>query len=222
MAYHVEHVRGLRRDRYAGRRTLVIGDGLEAVRTVLALCELALEAPGTSVGWIGRAASPPEADAGDPLPARARRQARAAALAVDPASPVRWIGGAEVEGFEYNSGTHRYRALLRTGDGAIHEEGDQVVVLCGFGPDESLFAALPVRLCPYTRAPQGMADAWRSGASPWSESALAQPEPGFHLIGAKSFGRAGGFTLAVGYRQAFEAVAGLALEDRSGNAARSS
>ena len=76
-AAYIEHalpdVLGADRDRFAGRRTLVVGAGHSAANTLLALAELAEQAPGTSVTWAIRAASPARTYGGgdaDALPAR--------------------------------------------------------------------------------------------------------------------------------------------------------
>ncbi len=66
-------VLGRDRDRFAGRRTLVVGAGHSAANTLLALAELAQQAPGTSVTWAIRAATPARTyggEAADALPAR--------------------------------------------------------------------------------------------------------------------------------------------------------
>ncbi len=55
LGYHVEDVRGLRRARHAGRRTLVIGGGASAATMVADLAALADEAEGTTCLWATRA-----------------------------------------------------------------------------------------------------------------------------------------------------------------------
>jgi hypothetical protein len=140
MAYHVEDVLGLDRGKYAGRRTVVIGEGTFAATTVAALARLADEAPGTSVAWVTRADAAalfPNAEH-DPLPGRRELRMRARALAAGGHAAVTHVGGAEVEEFEFNSATHRYRVILAAGAETRTEEADRVVVNAGFGPDEAL------------------------------------------------------------------------------------
>src|SRR5437667_410860 len=87
-----------------------------------------------SVGTPGGAAS--EVCRGvpnDPLVARAALYARARALATGENTVVTQVGGAAVEGFEFNSATHRYRINLRVADLARNEEVDHVIVHAGFG-----------------------------------------------------------------------------------------
>ena len=80
MAYHLADVLDLDRERYAGKRTLVIGGGRRGDE-VTDLARLADEAPGTSAAWVTRAnaAALFPAAAHDPLPAR--RALRAGARA---------------------------------------------------------------------------------------------------------------------------------------------
>jgi thioredoxin reductase len=144
MAYHVEDVLGLDREKYAGRRTVVIGEGTFAATTVAALARLADEAPGTSVAWVTRAIAAkifPAAEH-DPLPRRLELRIRARSLASGGHPAVAHVGGAEVEEFEFNSATHRYRVILATGGETRAEEADRVIVNAGFGPDETLCRAL--------------------------------------------------------------------------------
>jgi hypothetical protein len=111
------------------------------------------------------------------------------------------VGGVVVEGFEFNTATHRYRVTLRAvhegepGERPRVEEVDQVLVNAGFGPDDSLCRELHVGECFDARA-----------------RATDDPEPGFHVVGHKSFGRSPDFLLETGYRQVADAIAALARE----------
>ena len=182
LAYHVEDVLGLDRERYAGRRTVVIGEGTFAATTVAALARLADEAPGTSVAWVTRALAAeifPAAEH-DQLPGRRELRMRARALAAGAHPAVAHVGGAEVEEFEFNSATHRYRVILATGVETRTEEADRVVVNAGFGPDETLCRELEA------------------------------DEPQFFTLAHEPHGREPDFLLETGYRQVGDAVARLA------------
>nr|BFE76143.1 hypothetical protein GCM10020092_094440 [Actinoplanes digitatis] len=66
-------VLGADRDRFAGKRVLVVGAGYSAANTLLLLADLADQAPGTRVTWAIRAAGPARTYGGgaaDALPAR--------------------------------------------------------------------------------------------------------------------------------------------------------
>lgn len=206
MSYQCDDVLGLRRARYAGKRTLVVGGGAGAATAVLALARLASEEAGTSVAWAMRRADAPlrgEREA-DPLPARAALFASARALLADPDAPVTLIRGAEVEAIEFNSATHRYRVqMMRAGD-TVTEEVDQVLSQCGYAQDRSLVRELQRDECPRTGGPRALSLALAAAgerADEWVATAeqLAHPEPGYFEIGAKAHGRRGEFLIAQGH-----------------------
>lgn len=219
MSYHVEDVRGLARARHAGKRTLVVGGGASAATTVVALAELASEVPGTAVTWAMREGEPRFAGEVEPdsLPARAALYARARELATTTGTPVTWIGGAVVEGFEYNSATHRFRVALRIGEQARLEEADRVVVNAGFGPDNSLYRELQVHECWASRGPMKLSAALLGAAGAdctampvLGVDQLGNPEPDFYVLGAKSYARSNSFLLRTGYTQVRQAIEALA------------
>jgi thioredoxin reductase len=216
MSYRCDDVRGLRRERHAGRVTLVIGGGATAATTVTELAALAVEAPGTRVVWITRSAGGALAGevGSDALPARAALFAAAHALR-EGHPAVTWVGGVEVEGFEYNSATHRYRVALAAGDESRVEEADEVVVNTGFGPDNELYRELQVHECYASRGPMrlastllGVTDCMSAPAA--GAETLANPEPDFFILGAKSYGRHNTFVLATGYAQVAAVMDALA------------
>ena len=211
MGYRCDDVTGLRRERHAGRATLVIGGGTSAATTVSALAQLAEAVPGTAVVWAMRQAGGPLSGevADDPLPARAALFAAAHGLRAGGNAAVTCIEGVEVEGFEFNSATHRYRVALSGGAGTRVEEVDAVVVNTGFGPDNSLYRELQVHESWASRGPMPLATALRgagAGATVTAAATLANPEPEFWIAGAKSFARDNTFLLATGYAQVAEIV----------------
>ncbi len=183
-AYHLDDVLGLDRERYAGRRTIVIGEGTFAATTVAALARLADEAAGTSVLWVTRTDADgifPEAGH-DPLPARRELRLRARALAAGAHAAVAHLGGTEVEAFDADPDTHRYRVSLEVAGGPRVEEADRVVVNVGFGPDDRL------------------------------DRELDDDEPRFLTLGHEPHGPEPGVLLETGYRRVADAVARLAAD----------
>ena len=223
MSYHPDDVLGLRRERYAGKGTLVIGGGSSAVTTVVALEQLARETQGTRVTWVTRRESPGFAGevTNDSLPARAALYSEGRRLQSGGSPHVKWRGGGECEGFEYNSATHRYRVQFVTQAGPVMEDADQVIITCGLGPDTALTRELRVHESFETLAPMKVAEALHAAGTSdcakvavFDATTLATPEPGFYILGAKSYGRSSAFLLETGYRQ----VAGVlaALAERAG------
>lgn len=220
LSYRIPDVLGGNRATYAGRRTLVIGGGASAATSVTLLAELAKDEPGTRVVWATRAdaANLPTARDDDPLPARAALHAGARALAAGSDPAVTHVGGVVVDGFEFNSATHRYRATLIGGATPRVEEVDQVIVNTGFGPDDSIYRELQVREDPASRSPAALAEAMREAAPDcvtlpvFGADALRHPEPEFFVIGHKAFARTGCFLVEAGFRQAADVVGALARD----------
>jgi hypothetical protein len=219
LSYHPDDVLGLGRERYAGRRVMVIGAGTSAATTVISLARLASEAPGTQVVWVTRRPFdeifPPIAD--DPLSERHALYARARALAHGAESTVTHVGGARVEGFEFNSATHRYRVTLMVGEQPRVEEVERVIVNTGYGPDDSLYRELQVHECYASRGPMKLSAALLGAnaadcltAPAFGAEVLANPEPDFYILGHKSYGRNPNFLLETGFRQVADVVAKLA------------
>ena len=219
LAYHVEDVLGLARERYVGRRVMVVGAGASAATTVSNLARLAGDVPETQVVWATRRPAgelyPPIPD--DPLSERRDLHARARAQVSGSDPCVTHVGGARVEGLEFNSATHRYRVTLMIGDEARVEEVDRIIVNTGFGPDDSLYRELQVHECYASRGPMklsaallgaGAADCLTTPA--FGADTLANPEPDFYILGNKSYGRNPNFLLETGFRQVADVVAALA------------
>jgi len=189
-AYHLDDVLGLDRERYAGRRTAVIGEGTFAATTVTALARLADEATGTAgVGRTRAAAADvfPGAEH-DPLPARRELRLRARALAAGAHAAVTHVGGAEVEAFDADPDTGRYRVRLEVAGEPRAEEVDRVVVNVGFGPDDRLHRELD------------------------------DGEPRFVTLGHEPHGHEPVVLLETGYRRVGAAVARLAADLAAGGA----
>jgi len=227
LSYHVDDVLDLRRARYAGKRTMVIGSGASAATVVAQLVQLAGEAEGTRVAWVTRRPAGeiyPE-DANDPLPERRALYAQARKLIGGESQAVDHIGGARLDELQFNSATHRYHVTLMLGEQQRVEEVDQIIVTTGFGPDNSIYRELQVHECWATRGPMKLAAAiLGSGAADCLDTpafgldVLANPEPRFFILGNKSYGRNNNFLLETGYQQVGEVLAALAAELQSANA----
>ncbi|HTJ32265.1 MAG TPA: FAD-dependent oxidoreductase [Dactylosporangium sp.] len=204
-------VLGADRDRFAGRRTLVVGAGHSAANTLLFLAELAAQAPGTSVVWAIRSASAARTYGGetaDALPARGAIGSRLREHVE--AGTVELLTGFGIE------------SLSPTADGRVTaSEGrrattvDRIVSATGFRPDHTLAAELRLDLDPLlgsTRALAPLIDPNEHSCGtvpPHGVDELAHPETGYYAVGVKSYGRAPTFLLATGYEQARSVVAAL-------------
>jgi thioredoxin reductase len=204
-------VLGRDRDRFAGRRTVVVGAGHSAANTLLALAELAEQEPGTTVTWAIRSASAARTyggEAADALPARGA------------------LGAKLREHVESGAITLLTRFTVQrittSADGVAISDGDRtvaagrIVSATGFRPDHGIVSELRLDLDPVlgaTRALAPLIDPNEHSCGtvpPHGVDELTQPEPGYYAIGVKSYGRAPTFLLATGYEQARSVVAALA------------
>jgi thioredoxin reductase len=215
-APYLEHalpdVLGADRDRFAGRRVLVVGAGYSAANTLLLLADLATQAPGTKVTWAIRAAGAARTYGGgnaDALPARGalgtvlREHVEAGHIELVTGFSVRRLTPAPGGGIEVSDGTRTVVA-------------DRVVSATGFRPDHGITAELRLDLDPIMGAGRTLAPLIDPNehscgtVPPHGADELAHPEPGYYAIGAKSYGRAPTFLMATGYEQARSVVAALA------------
>ena len=90
---------------------------------------------------------------------------------------------------------------------------DRIVVATGFRPDLSFLGELRVALDPAVEAPPALAPLIDPNfhscgtVPPHGIEELAHPEPGFVIVGSKSYGRAPTFLMATGYEQVRSVVA---------------
>jgi len=219
MDYHLVDVFGARRPQFAGKRTAMIGAGASAATAVADLARLADESADTKVLWVTRGQDVCAEIPGDPLAGRRALFARARELAAGAHPAVQHIAGFEVEGFEYNSATHRYRVTLTRGEERRLEEVDRVLIHTGYGPDRSIHRELQIHECWATEglmnvsaALLGQTDCLDAGAS--GIDVLKSPEPDYYVVGHKSYGRSPHFLLEHGYAQVEAVVAQLAKDLR--------
>lgn len=205
-------VLGADRDRYAGRRTAVVGAGHSAATTLLELGELAAQVPGTEVVWVVRGTDQTRTYGGgeaDELPARGALGARLKTLVRS--GRIELVGSFRIESVRRDAGG---RVVLAAGN--RQAVADTVVNSTGFRPDHELVSELRLDLDPVlgsTRALAPLIDPNKHSCGtvpPHGVDELAHPEPGYYAIGAKSYGRAPTFLLATGYEQARSVVAALA------------
>jgi len=192
--------------RWAGRTVLLTGAGHSAQTAASALAEFARHAPGTRVVWAVRSADPDwGAVESDPLPARARLNRAARELAGGAAEAVRVRRGVVTEALATSG--DRLRVTLRNGSSA-EVEVDRVLALTGGVGDAGLYRQLQVHECYATAGPMKLAatllaagggDCLSMPAA--GADALTNPEPGFFILGAKSYGRNSQFLLRVGWQQ---------------------
>ena len=191
---------------WAGRTILLTGSGHSAQTAARQLAVLARDAPGTHVVWAVRN---PRTDWGavdaDPLPERAALNAAAARLAAGASDAVELRAGCVTDALRARDG--RIVVTLRNGD-ADELEVDRILALNGGVGDSSLYRQLQVHECYATSGPMKLAAALLGEAGPdcmatgtHGPDTLRNPEPGFFILGAKSYGRNSQFLLRIGWQQ---------------------
>jgi thioredoxin reductase len=199
----VRHLGELSRERIANKSVLVIGHGHSAANAIELAARVAEEHPGTSITWATRSMSkkPCIAVADDPLPERRRIVDAANALALRPPPFLTVERKAHVEAIEERG--ERLRVGL-SGDREVVAD-----VLCGFTgyrPDLSFLSEISAGISRVTEGAAGI-DAKLSNVTDClnvprlTGKDLESGEPGFHLIGHKSYGRSSTFLLKDGLLQ---------------------
>ncbi|MFW6192938.1 MAG: hypothetical protein ACOC83_05590, partial [Gemmatimonadota bacterium] len=139
--------------------------------------------------------------------------ARGAGAGVEPL-PGRVVERFGASGAGGDADGPRVRVVLRSADGATETVAvDRVLSLTGYVGDRSLHRQLQVHECYATEAPMKLAAALLeqdtedclAGASPGADT-LLNPEPGYFVLGVKSYGRSSTFLLRDGWEQVDQAV----------------
>jgi thioredoxin reductase len=184
----------------AGREVLVVGHGHSAAQ---ALTMLEQAAPAPRITWVTRSGNrrPCVEIADDPLAERQRITGRANDLAADPPGFLTVERRAGIERLSAPNG--RIEVDLGKGRGGVF---DAVVGLTGYRPDLSFLSELAIEVSPVSegalrlaRSLAGVRDCLAVPAL--SDRDLESGEPGFSLVGAKSYGRLPTFLLQTGLAQ---------------------
>ena len=200
----------------AGKHVVLVGSGHSAMTAAIELADLPRTHPKTRLTWVLRRGSVGDAFGGgaaDQLPRRGALGQRARQLVDD--GVIDMVTGFRVEEVE-PAGKDGDRVVLVAEDGRRLAPADRVVVLTGFRPDLSFLSELRLELDPVLQAPVRLAPEIDPNVHscgtvpPHGVGELTHPEPGFYLVGMKSYGRAPTFLALTGYEQVRSVVAELA------------
>jgi hypothetical protein len=206
--------------RYAGRTVLLVGAGHSAATSAIALAALAARYPRTRVIWSFRAARRPlyAPVPDEPLPGRGALGAEANRLASGRDPRVEPRPGSVVDSILVRGRGKRagLQVCMRGGGRRWPVVVDRIIANVGSSPDSSIHSELQVHLCYSTNGPirlaaalLGKGDDCLAQVAP-SADLLSHPEPGFYIIGSKSYGRNAAFLLRTGLEQIDAVFAGLA------------
>jgi hypothetical protein len=211
IAYGIPDVLGDERERYAGRRVLVVGSGHSAFNAILDLVALRDTEPQTEIVWAIRGGAPGRKYGGgsdDQLPARGAL-GNAVRRLVDDGS-VALVGGFQTRAVTQEDG----RIVLSDGERRL--VGDVVIGATGFRPDLSLLGELRLDLDDRVEAARALAPLIDpnlhscGSVPPHGVDELSHPDDGVYVVGMKSYGRAPTFLLRTGYEQVRSIAAALA------------
>jgi hypothetical protein len=215
--YGMPDVLGAARARFAGKRILVVGAGHSAAGTLLALARLAQDDPATRIVWATRGSRLDRVFGGgaaDGLPARGDLGLRLKALR--DAGSLALRQDFRIQALDEIDGRLRVTGAPVNGTVPVIDGIDRIVCAAGARPDLSLGRELRVRHDPWLESTDALAPLIDPNehscgtVRPHGHRELAHPEPGYYVVGAKSYGRAPNFLLATGYEQVRSVVAALA------------
>lgn len=210
--YGIPDILGRERDRFAGKRILVVGSGHSAIGSVLDAAELAEHEPDTRITWAVRRVDPSKLWGGGKSDELKHRGALGTRVyeAVE-SERVKLLTGLSIS------------ALRATGEGVavIDVDGqpqalvDEIIVATGSRPDLQMLRELRLELDGPTEATKALGPMIDpnhhscGSVKPHGAEELRHPEQGFFTVGMKSYGRAPTFLLMTGYEQVRSVVAWL-------------
>ncbi|MBI5275790.1 MAG: NAD(P)-binding protein [Burkholderiales bacterium] len=215
--YGIPDVLGRDVERYAGKRTLVVGAGHSAANTLLALAELARSMPATRLVWAVRSMVLDRVFGGgdaDALPARG--QLGNSLKMLRDHGGLEFVGGLRIMSLREEGGTITVEGLDGKGDVRVLAGIDQIVCATGQRPNLPMVSELRLRLDTMLESTEALAPLIDPNVHscgtvrPHGHRELSHPEPGFYTLGVKSYGRAPTFLMATGFEQARSVVAAIA------------
>ncbi|MEM7165129.1 MAG: FAD-dependent oxidoreductase [Planctomycetota bacterium] len=216
--YGMPDILGKERDRYVGKRTLVVGSGHSAIGSALSLAEIAETDSETRIAWAVRKTDPRKLWGGGEADEIAER----GKLGTKVAEAV-------------NSGTVTLFTGLSISAVREHEDGievvdvegngqvvvDEIIVAAGARPDLGMLRELRLDLDVSTEAAKELGPLIDPNfhscgtVKPHGYAELKHPEKDFFIAGMKSYGRAPTFLLRTGYEQVRSIVAHLAGDEEA-------
>jgi len=200
--YGIPDLTGKDRERFAGRRVLVVGAGHSGATAVTGLARLGV----AEIHWLLRRdrALPAEEIPDDPLPERARLAEQSNRLVKE--NRITLHRAASIESIAMENGALRVTITTKQRDLSLAL--DEIIAATGFRPDLALARELQVQTCWATEGTYPLAASMLGEAGgdclntpAFGAEMLMHPEPGYFMLGMKSYGRAPNFLLRTGHEQ---------------------
>ena len=214
IAYGIPDVLGRARDRYAGRRVLVVGSGHSAFNVLLDLVDLAAEVPGTEITWAIRKPAHRLGNLfgggiNDALPARGELGTRIQQLVMT--GQLNLVTSARITRLEAAAD-----GIVASGPDTRIGPVDEIIGATGFRPDLDLLSEVRLALDPAVDAPAALAPLIDpnlhscGSVPPHGAEELKHPDADLYIVGMKSYGRAPTFLMLTGYEQVRSVAAAIA------------
>ncbi|MGP1909871.1 FAD-dependent oxidoreductase [Metabacillus sp. JX24] len=213
--YGIPDIAGKEKERYAKKRTAVIGGGHSAVNALLELAELKETHPEMDIVWVMRKQKAEDAYGGEEKDALAARGALGSRVhqlvdagVIEVQTPFfiqsmkKSVNGIDIIG-------------TQSGETKQLSGFDEIIVSAGSRPDLSIISELRTSIDSATESVSALSPLIDPNVHscgtvrPHGEKELRQPEKNFYMVGAKSYGRAPTFLMATGYEQVRSVVAQL-------------
>lgn len=215
--YGIPDVKDSRSADFAGAHVLVAGSGHSSFNAVLDLLELKEMHPETTITWSMRKAKLGNVFGGgaaDALPQRGElgRKVREAVEG----GAVRLLNPMTIGGLAENDAGSAIAVRASVSGESVELTVDRIVVATGFRPDPGFSREIRLRLDPALECAEKLGplidpnEHSCGSVPPHGAAELAHPEPGYYIVGMKSYGRAPTFLLATGYEQVRSVVAEIA------------
>jgi thioredoxin reductase len=210
--YGIPDILGSLRQRYAGRRVLVVGSGHSALNALLDLAHLAEEAPATRIVWAIRRPALGQLLGGarnDQLEERGRLGSRVRRLLEDGRVTL-------ITGFRLNRIAPTAQGIVASSSEQSAPPVDEIIAATGFRPDWSILSEVRLDLDPAVESTRALAPLIDPNVHscgtvrPHGAEELKHPDGNLFVIGMKSYGRAPTFLMLTGYEQARSVVSAIA------------
>jgi hypothetical protein len=209
--YGVPDAAGTHRERYAGKRVLVVGSGHSAFNALNDLVALKHDEPSTEIFWAIRRQAPDQmygGGANDQLAARGEL-GRSVEHLVE-RNEIDLVMGFRVSRLGYSDA-----GVIVASEERVLPPVDQVIATTGFRPNLGMLSELRLDLDPVVESPSALAPLIDPNVHscgtvrPHGAEELKQPEKDFYITGMKSYGRAPTFLMLTGYEQVRSIVAAI-------------
>jgi thioredoxin reductase len=203
---HLRDFDGSEFQRYAEKKILLIGHGHSAAHAIIALNQIAEQAPSTHVFWAVRTdRTKPIADIpDDPLPERASIASIANDIAQNPPQNIKILRRAALEALVDTQ--QSLKVKLKVWRNFEEFEIDEIIALTGYRPDLAMLRELSAEFSGISEGASGLYRALTNITDCLAKidikpQALQTGEPNFFVVGIKSYGRQSGFLLKSGVDQ---------------------